>query len=218
MTERKPPGVEWQSWVERQLEEARREGLLDNLEGEGKPIPGLGESRDDDWWVKEKLRREGVSWVPPTLAIRAERVRRGGRGRGRCDRRRTASGRRAHQRAHSLREQPHGVGSANHGLDRRPRADRRALAGRASIRADRGPRRIDARTGRSAGRGAVPDAFDACVDGRTDLAADGSFGALCSSFSRNRAVRCAHRRESGQSGFGAWGGIGRDGDSGRRVA
>ena len=73
MTERKPPGVEWQSWVERQLEEARREGLLDNLEGEGKPIPGLGESRDDDWWVKEKLRREGVSWVPPTLAIRAER-------------------------------------------------------------------------------------------------------------------------------------------------
>jgi hypothetical protein len=47
--------------------------MLDNLEGSGKPIPGLGESRDDDWWVKEKLRREGVSWVPPTLAIRAER-------------------------------------------------------------------------------------------------------------------------------------------------
>ena len=73
MTDRKPPGVEWQSWVERQLEEGRREGMLDNLEGSGKPIPGLDESRDDDWWVKEKLRREGVSWVPPTLAIRAER-------------------------------------------------------------------------------------------------------------------------------------------------
>ena len=73
MTERKPPGVEWQSWVERQLDEARREGLLDNLEGEGQPIPGLGEPRDEDWWVKEKLRREGVGWVPPTLAIRAER-------------------------------------------------------------------------------------------------------------------------------------------------
>jgi len=47
--------------------------MLDDLEGSGKPIPGLGETRDDDWWVKEKLRREGVSWVPPTLAIRAER-------------------------------------------------------------------------------------------------------------------------------------------------
>ena len=73
MTDRKPPGVEWQSWVDRQLEEGRREGMLDDLEGSGKPIPGLGESRDDDWWVKEKLRREGVSWVPPTLAVRAER-------------------------------------------------------------------------------------------------------------------------------------------------
>lgn len=73
MTDRKPPGVGWQSWVERQLEEGRREGMLDNLQGSGKPIPGLDESRDDDWWVKEKLRREGVSWVPPTLAIRAER-------------------------------------------------------------------------------------------------------------------------------------------------
>jgi hypothetical protein len=47
--------------------------MLDNLEGTGQPIPGLGEPRDDDWWVKEKLRREGVAWVPPTLAIRAER-------------------------------------------------------------------------------------------------------------------------------------------------
>jgi hypothetical protein len=73
VTERKPPGVEWQSWIERQLDEGRREGMLDNLEGSGKPIPGLGEPRDDDWWVKEKLRREGVNWVPPTLAIRAER-------------------------------------------------------------------------------------------------------------------------------------------------
>ena len=55
------------------VDEARREGLLDNLEGSGRPIPGLGEPRDGDWWVKEKLRREEISWVPPTLAIRAER-------------------------------------------------------------------------------------------------------------------------------------------------
>ena len=73
VTDRKPPGVGWASWVERQLDEARRDGLLDNLEGSGKPIPGLGEPRDSDWWVKEKLRREEISWVPPTLAIRAER-------------------------------------------------------------------------------------------------------------------------------------------------
>ncbi len=73
MTERKPPGVEWASWVDRQIDDARSDGLLDNLEGSGKPIPGLGEPRDDDWWVKDKLRREGVNWVPPTLAIRAER-------------------------------------------------------------------------------------------------------------------------------------------------
>ncbi len=72
MTERKPPGASWESWVEQKIRAGMDDGAFENLPGKGKPIPGLTEPHDDDWWVKEKLRRERVSFLPPTLAVRKE--------------------------------------------------------------------------------------------------------------------------------------------------
>lgn len=72
MTERKPPGVSFESWVDRQIREAQERGSFDNLPGAGKPLPRADEPYDEDWWLKEKLRREGVSVLPPTLRLRKE--------------------------------------------------------------------------------------------------------------------------------------------------
>ena len=72
MTGRKPPGVGWETWVERQIREATERGEFDDLPGAGKPIPDLDEPHDELWWVKGKLRREQVSWLPPTMALRKE--------------------------------------------------------------------------------------------------------------------------------------------------
>lgn len=72
MSERKPPGVSWQTWIDRQIESARAEGAFDDLPGLGKPIDGLEQPRDELWWVREKLRRENVEYLPPSLAIRKE--------------------------------------------------------------------------------------------------------------------------------------------------
>jgi Domain of unknown function (DUF1992) len=72
MSERKPLGVSWESWVERQIREGIDDGAFANLSGAGKPIAGLDEPHDEEWWVKEKLRREEVAFLPPTLAIKRE--------------------------------------------------------------------------------------------------------------------------------------------------
>jgi hypothetical protein len=73
MTERKPPRVSWDSWTEKQIEDGRRAGLFDGLDGQGRPIPGLDGNHDEDWWIKSKLRREEIDYLPPTIAIRKER-------------------------------------------------------------------------------------------------------------------------------------------------
>jgi Domain of unknown function (DUF1992) len=72
MTGRKPPGVGFETWVERQIREATERGEFDDLPGAGKPIPDLDEPHDELWWVKGKLRRENFSWLPPTIALRKE--------------------------------------------------------------------------------------------------------------------------------------------------
>ena len=69
---RKPAGVTWESWVDRQIAEGIRDGQFDNLPGLGKPLPGLSAVHDDDWWLKAKLRDERLSYLPPTLRIRKE--------------------------------------------------------------------------------------------------------------------------------------------------
>ncbi|MFF4778490.1 DUF1992 domain-containing protein [Microtetraspora fusca] len=73
MTERKPPGVSFETWVDRQIREATERGLFDNLPGAGKPLPDQGKPYDEMWWVKQKLREENLSMpLPGTLALRKE--------------------------------------------------------------------------------------------------------------------------------------------------
>jgi len=73
MTARKPPGITWESWIDRQVREGQERGDFDNLPGRGKPLPGLDQPRDDLWWVKQLLKREDLSITPPTLALRKAR-------------------------------------------------------------------------------------------------------------------------------------------------
>jgi hypothetical protein len=70
--ERKPPGVSWESWIDRQIREGMERGEFDDLPGQGKPLRDLDRPRDEMWWVKDKLRREELSYLPPTLAVRKD--------------------------------------------------------------------------------------------------------------------------------------------------
>jgi DnaJ-like protein len=70
VTDRKPPGVGFGTWVERQIREATERGAFDDLPGAGKPIADLDEPHDELWWVRRKLRLEQLSYLPPTLALR----------------------------------------------------------------------------------------------------------------------------------------------------
>jgi hypothetical protein len=72
VTDRKPAGVGFQTWVERQIREAAERGAFDNLPGAGKPIEDLDKPHDELWWVKQKLRRENFSYLPPTIALRKQ--------------------------------------------------------------------------------------------------------------------------------------------------
>lgn len=72
MTERKPAGVSFESWIDRQIREAQERGEFDDLPGKGKPLTDLDQPYDEMWWVKQKLRRENVSVTPPSLALRRE--------------------------------------------------------------------------------------------------------------------------------------------------
>lgn len=72
MPERKPRDESWESWVERQIQDAMERGEFDNLPGHGKPIPDLHEPYDELWWLRDKLRREQLSDLPPALEVRRE--------------------------------------------------------------------------------------------------------------------------------------------------
>ena len=72
MTERKPPGVSFQTWVERRIREATERGEFDNLPGAGKPIADLDKPHDELWWVRQKLRRENLTYLPASIVLRKE--------------------------------------------------------------------------------------------------------------------------------------------------
>ena len=72
MTERKPPGVSWETWIDRQIRLGMEQGAFDDLPGTGKPVRDLDQPRDELWWVRAKLRRENIEWLPPTLQVRKE--------------------------------------------------------------------------------------------------------------------------------------------------
>lgn len=67
MTER------YESWIDRQIRLAQERGEFDDLPGSGKPIPGAGEHYDEEWWLKDLVRREKLTGLAPaTLALRKE--------------------------------------------------------------------------------------------------------------------------------------------------
>ncbi|MGW7243174.1 DnaJ family domain-containing protein [Streptomyces sp. NPDC054804] len=73
MTERKPPGVPFESWVDKQIRDAQQRGDFDQLTGAGEPLPAdLDTPYDELWWIKRKMAREGLVMLPPALALRKE--------------------------------------------------------------------------------------------------------------------------------------------------
>ncbi|MEU8781573.1 DUF1992 domain-containing protein [Streptomyces sp. NPDC048637] len=72
MTERKPPGVTFETWIDKQIREATERGDFADLPGAGKPLPHLDQPYDEMWWIKDKMHREHLSYLPPTLALRKE--------------------------------------------------------------------------------------------------------------------------------------------------
>jgi hypothetical protein len=72
MTQRKPPGITFESWIDRQIRQARERGEFEDLPGSGAPLADLDKPYDEMWWVKRKLRDEQLSYLPPSLALRKE--------------------------------------------------------------------------------------------------------------------------------------------------
>src|SRR5215469_15191736 len=73
MTDRKPAEMTFTSWVDKQIAEATERGAFDNLPGAGKPIPHHGDEDAGQSWLREYLRKEGVSaeaLLPPPLRLR----------------------------------------------------------------------------------------------------------------------------------------------------
>ena len=55
------------------IRDAMAQGKFDNLKYAGKPIPGLGEAYDPDWWVKGLIQRENISGLgPKAILLRTE--------------------------------------------------------------------------------------------------------------------------------------------------
>jgi hypothetical protein len=55
------------------IRDAMAQGKFDNLKYAGKPIPGLGEAYDPDWWVKSLIQRENISGLgPKAILLRTE--------------------------------------------------------------------------------------------------------------------------------------------------
>jgi hypothetical protein len=69
MTERKPPWASWETWIDAQIRDATEKGAFDNLPGAGKPLPNLDEPYDPLWWVKQFVKREEISVLPPSLEL-----------------------------------------------------------------------------------------------------------------------------------------------------
>ncbi|MFC7503172.1 DUF1992 domain-containing protein [Nocardioides sp. CPCC 206347] len=61
-----------QTWVDLQIRQAMERGDFDNLPGAGKPIEGLGDTYDPEWWLKKLVEREHIAVLPPALQLRKD--------------------------------------------------------------------------------------------------------------------------------------------------
>jgi hypothetical protein len=77
MTERKPQGMSFTSWIDQQIADAEKRGVFDNLPGAGKPLE-IKPHPDSDYgqaWAHDYARREGVppeEFLPTPLQLRRE--------------------------------------------------------------------------------------------------------------------------------------------------
>jgi Domain of unknown function (DUF1992) len=79
MTERKPQGMSFTSWIDQQIRDAERRGLFEDLPGAGKPL-GMKPAGGDygQAWVRDYAAREGVQaeeFLPAPLRLRREAER-----------------------------------------------------------------------------------------------------------------------------------------------
>jgi hypothetical protein len=62
-----------ESRIEQRIREAQESGAFDDLPGAGKPLPGRGQPYDENWWLREFVRRETQAASPEAVtAVRAE--------------------------------------------------------------------------------------------------------------------------------------------------
>jgi hypothetical protein len=76
MTERKPPGMSFETWVDSQIARGIERGDFDDLPGAGKPLPRRSDDDSMVAWVLAKARQENLDvfgMLPPGLALRKEK-------------------------------------------------------------------------------------------------------------------------------------------------
>lgn len=68
-----PTAAQRTAYVETVIDQAIRRGDFDDLPGAGKPLTGLREVHDPDWWIRRKIEREQLSGLgPPAITLRVE--------------------------------------------------------------------------------------------------------------------------------------------------
>lgn len=71
--QRGPTAAERAAIVETTIQQAIRRGDFDDLPGAGKPLAGLGDRHDPDWWIRRKIEQEQLRGLgPPALMLRVE--------------------------------------------------------------------------------------------------------------------------------------------------
>lgn len=76
MTERKPAGMSFTSWIDQQISEAAERGAFDDLPGAGKPLPKHNDHTEA--WLIDWVRREGGTteeMLPTPLKLRKQSAR-----------------------------------------------------------------------------------------------------------------------------------------------
>jgi Domain of unknown function (DUF1992) len=75
MTDRKPAGMDFTSWIDQQISEAAARGAFDDLPGAGKPLPKRNDFNGQAW-LADYVRRQGGSiedTLPTPLRLRKQR-------------------------------------------------------------------------------------------------------------------------------------------------
>jgi len=76
MTQRKPTGVSFETWVEQQIRRAEEDGAFQGLSLTGKPLPRRDREKSSFEWALEWAAREEAdvaAMLPTGLALRKER-------------------------------------------------------------------------------------------------------------------------------------------------